>query len=92
MENILAELRHENISSQSDSRNNAPEIKQLVEYMTRHHEDLLKIMTDEQCDILERFDDCWSEYTSLVEETIFVCAFRLGVRMMLDVMLITTKK
>ena len=44
-------------------------------------------MTDEQRDVLERFDDCWSEYASLAEEAIFVYAFRLGARTMLKVML-----
>ena len=91
MKNILAELWHGNISPQSDSRNNTPEMKQLMEYMARHHEDLLKAMTDDQRDILERFDDCWSEYASLAEEAIFVYAFRLGARMMLNVMLPTAE-
>lgn len=44
-------------------------------------------MTEDQRDVLERFDDCWSEYASLAEEAIFVYAFRLGARTMLDVML-----
>jgi len=46
--------------------------------MARHHDDLLKTLSDEQRDIFERFDDCWSEYASLAEEAIFVYAFRLG--------------
>ncbi|MBO5939102.1 MAG: hypothetical protein J6Q82_06345 [Clostridia bacterium] len=29
--------------------------------MARHHDDLLKTMTDEQKEIFEKFDDCWSE-------------------------------
>ena len=86
MKNTLAEMWHGNISPQSDSRNNTPEMKQLMEYMARYHDDLLKSMTDEQKDIFERFDDCWSEYASLAEEAIFVYAFRLGAQMMLDVL------
>ena len=35
-----------------------------MEYMAWHHEDLLKGMTDEQKEIFEKFDDCWSEYAS----------------------------
>ena len=49
-------------------------------------ESLLKSVTDEQKDILERFDDCWSEYASLAEEAIFVYAFRLGAQMMLEIL------
>ena len=92
MKNTLAELWHGNISPQSDSRNNTPEMKQLMEYMARHHEDLLKGMTEDQRDVLERFDDCWSEYASLAEEAIFVYAFRLGARTMLEVMLPTAEE
>ena len=36
-------------------------MKQLMEYMVRHHDDLLKTLTDEQKEIFEKFDDCWSE-------------------------------
>ena len=82
----LEDLWHGNMSPQEDSRNNTPEMKQLMEYMARHHDDLLKSMNEEQKDIFERFDDCWSEYASLAEEAIFVYAFRLGAQMMLDVL------
>ena len=61
-------------------------MKQLMEYMAQHHDDLLKTLSDEQRDIFERFDDCWSEYASLAEEAIFVYAFRLGTSMMLDIL------
>ena len=57
-----------------------------MEYMAQHHDDLLKTLSEEQRDIFERFDDCWSEYASLAEEAIFVYAFRLGTSMMLDIL------
>lgn len=84
MKNILSELWHGNINPQEDSRNNTPEMKQLMDCMARHHDDLLKTLSDEQREIFERFDDCWSEYASLAEEAIFVYAFRLGAQMTLD--------
>ena len=84
MKNTIAELWHGNICPQSDSRNNTPAMKELMEYMARHHESLFKSMTDEQQDVFERFDDCWSEYASLAEEAIFVYAFRLGTQITLD--------
>ena len=84
MKNILGELWHGNISPQENCCNNTPEMKQLMDYMARHYDDLLKTLSDEQRDIFERFDDCWSEYAGLAEEAIFVYAFRLGVQMMLD--------
>ena len=84
MESIIKELWHGNIVPQSDSRNNSQEMKQLMEYMARYHEDLLKGMTDEQKEILEKFDDCWSEYASYAEEAIFSYAFRLGMRIAIE--------
>ena len=78
MKSMIKELWHGNITPQEDSRNNSPEMKQLMEYIARHHDNLLKTMTDEQKEILEKFDDCWSEYTSLDEEAIFEYAFKLG--------------
>ena len=86
MKNILGELWHGNITPQEDCRNNTPEMKKLMEYMVRHHDDLLKTLSEEQRDIFERFDDCWSEYASRAEESIFVYAFRLGAQMMLEIL------
>ena len=85
MRSVINELWHGNIVPQEDSRNNSPEMKELMEYMARHHDDLLKTMTDEQRDIFEKFDDCWSEYSSYAEEAIFEYAFKLGARLTMEV-------
>ena len=53
--------------------------------MSRHHEDLEKTFTDEQKEIFEKFHDCWDEYVSLAEATIFEYAFRLGARLTMEV-------
>ena len=84
MRSTLEELWHGNISPETDSRTNTPEMKRLMEYMARHHDTLMMTMTDEQKDIFERFDDCWSEYASLAEEAIFVYAFKLGAKLMIE--------
>ena len=77
----IEELWHGNISPQTDSRNNSPEMKQLMEYMARHHDDLLKSLNDEQKETFEKFEDCWREYMSLAEKAIFTYAFKLGARL-----------
>ena len=84
MSSIIQELWHGNICPQTDSRNNSPEMKELMEYMARHHDDLLKTLNDEQKAIFEKFDDCWSEYSSLAEEAIFTYAFKLGSRLIYE--------
>ena len=84
MRTVINELWNGNIIPQEDSRNNSPEMKELMEYMARHHDDLLKTMSDEQKEIFEKFDDCWSEYTSLAEKAIFTYAFKLGARLVYE--------
>ena len=84
MKGTIEELWHGNIIPQEDSRTNSQEMKELLSYMARHHEDLEKSFTDEQKEIFEKFHDCWSEYASLAEEAIFAYAFKLGAKMMLE--------
>ena len=82
---VIKELWHGNIIPQEDSRTNTKEMKELIGYIARHHEELDKDFTDEQKETFEKFQDCWSEYMSLAEEAIFVYGFKLGAKMMLDV-------
>ena len=84
MKETIEELWHGNIIPQEDSRTNSPEMKELLSYMARHHEDLEKSFTDEQKEIFEKFHDCWSEYASLAEEAIFAYAFKLGMRIAIE--------
>jgi len=84
MKSIIKELWRGNINPQEDSRNNSPEMKELMEYMARHHDDLLKTLTDEQKEIFEKFEDCWSEYASLSEEALFEYAFKRGMQIAIE--------
>ena len=86
MKSIINELWHGNIIPREDSRNNSKEMKELLGYMARHHEDLEKTLSDEQKEIFEKFHDCWSEYMSLGEAAIFEYAFKLGARIALAMM------
>ena len=58
MKSILEELWYGNICPETDKRSSSEEMKQLMKYMARHHDNLMETMTDEQKDIFERFDDC----------------------------------
>ena len=53
MKSMIKELWHGNIIPGEDSRNNSKEMKELLGYMARHHEDLAKNFTDEQKEIFE---------------------------------------
>ena len=80
MNNPIKELWHGNIIPQEDSRINPKEMKKLLGYIARHHEELEKTFSDEQKETFEKFRDCQSEYMSLAEAAIFEYAFKLGMQ------------
>ena len=82
--NVIKELWHGNIIPQEDSRTNSKEMKELLGYMSRHHEDLEKTFTEEQKEIFDKFHDCWSEYMSLAEAAIFEYAFKFGMQIAIE--------
>ena len=86
MISMIQELWHGNVIPQEDGRTNSKEMKELLGYMSRHHEDLEKSLTDEQKEIFEKFHDCWSEYMSLGEVAIFEYAFKLGMQIAIEVL------
>ena len=86
MKSILEELWYGNICPETDKRSNSEEMKQLMKYMARHHDNLMETLTDEQKDIFERFDDCWGEYARLAEKSIFIYAFKLGMQLAIEVL------
>ena len=85
MKSMIKELWRGNVIPSEDGRQNTPETKQLLEYISQHNDDLQKTMTDEQKEIFEKFHDCWDEHVSLAEAAIFEYAFRLGARLTMEV-------
>ena len=55
MESIIKELWYGNIIPQEYSRTNSKEMKELLGYIARHHEDLEKNFYDEQKEIFENY-------------------------------------
>ena len=86
MKSILEELFYGNICPSTDCRSDDKEVKKLRGYIADHHENLLKTLNDEQKEILEKFNDCYDELTDINEREIFVYAFRLGMRIAIEVL------
>ena len=84
MRSVINDLWHGNIIPQEDSRTNSKEMKELLGYMSRHHEDLEKSFTDEQKETFEKYHDCRSEYMSLAEASIFEYAFKLSMQIAIE--------
>lgn len=55
-------------------------------YIADHHDSLLSTLNDQQKETLEKFDDCYNELTDINEREIFVYAFKLGMRIAIDVL------
>ena len=86
MRSILEELFYGNVCPHSDCRNKDNTTKELMGYVADHHSALMKSLTDEQKEVLEKFDDCCSELTDINEKEIFVYAFRLGMQIAIAVL------
>ena len=86
MRSILEELFYGNICPNTDCRSRDKETKQLMGYIADHHDNLLSTLNDQQKEILEKFDDCYNELTDINEREIFVYAFKLGMRIAIEVL------
>ena len=86
MKSILEELFYGNICPNSDCRSKDDQTKELMGYIADHHDNLLNILSDKQKEIFEKFDDCWDELTDINEREIFVYAFKLGMRIAIEVL------
>ena len=87
MRSILEELFYGNVCPNTDCRSQSKETKELMGYIADHHDKLLKELTDEQKEIFEKFNDCYDELNDINEREIFVYAFRLGMKIAIDVLL-----
>lgn len=85
MRSIPEELWYGNICPSSGCREGKKAVKELMGYIADHHDALLGMLTDKQKEMLEKFDDCYAELTEINEREIFVYAFRLGMRIAIEV-------
>ncbi len=86
MRSILEELFYGNVCPNTDCRSHDKETKQLMGYIAEHHDNLLSTLNDQQKELLEKFDDCYNELTDINEREIFSYAFKLGMRIAIEVL------
>ena len=86
MKSILEELFYGNICPNTDCRSHDKETKQLMGYIADHHDNLLSTLNDQQKELLGKFDDCYNELTDINEREIFSYAFKLGMRIAIEVL------
>lgn len=85
MKSILEELFYGNVCPNTDCRNYEQDTKELMGDLSGHYDTLLNELNGKQKEVLEKFDDCYSELTDINEREIFVYAFRLGMRIAIEV-------
>ena len=83
---LLEEFWYGNIENKDYDISTSQEYKNLQELICRNEEKLRATMTDEQKDLFEKDSDCVREYQTITDCLIFQNSFKLGARMMLEVM------
>ena len=83
---IIDELWYGNISPCEREFKKGSTYSELLGYIVRHQQDLLKRMNDEEKEIFEKFTECTNEMYSMTERKAFVSGFTLGARIIIEVM------
>ena len=82
---LLEEFWYANIEP-TEYDTSSKEYKNLLELICRNEEKLRGTMTDEQKELFEQYSDCVREHDTITDCLIFQNSFKLGARMMLEVM------
>ena len=82
---LLEEFWYGNIEP-TESDPSSKEDKKLLELICRNEDKLKATMTDEQKALFEKYTDCVREHQTITDCLIFQNSFKLGARMMLEVM------
>lgn len=84
--NVLEDFWYGNLDPAEYDAAPSKEYKELVRLISRNEEKLLATMTEEQKELFSRYTDCVREFQTMAECLLFQNSFRLGGRMMLEVM------
>lgn len=84
--NVLEEFWYGNLDPAEYDASPGKEYKEMLQLISRNEEKLLANMTDDQKDLFSRYQDCVREFQAMAEFLLFQNSFRLGARMMQEVM------
>ena len=83
---LLEEFWYGNIEPTEYDSDAIKEYKEALCLISRNEEKLLATMTDEQKELFSRYTDAVREYQTMAECLLFQNSFKLGARMMLEIM------
>lgn len=84
MRNLLEEFWYGNIFPQEQYAAQHPDIKSLLQLIDKNRTNLTETLTEAQKEILQKYDDAIIEMNGILEREIFIYAFRLGGRFMIE--------
>ena len=83
---IIEDLYYGRISPYEMSISAAPEYQKLKALADRNEDLLRQTLSDEQKELLEKLIEFVTDISSISERDMFIAGFRLGVKLMIDVM------
>ena len=83
---ILEEFWYGNIEPTDYDTSSCKEYKKFLELICSNEEKLQATLTDEQKELFFRYVDCVREFQTMADCLLFQHSFKLGARMMLEVM------
>lgn len=83
---ILEEFWYGNIEPSEYDTSSCKEYKEALQLICQNEEKLQATMTDSQKELFSRYTDSVREFQTMAECLLFQNSFRLGARMMLEVM------
>ena len=81
---VLEDLWYGNINPHETFLNGNCRFKHLLSLMGKSRDNLSDTLTEQQKEILAKYDDAVNEMHSLAEQTAFQYGFSLGVRLMME--------
>ena len=82
----IQDLYYGRISPYEMSISATPEYQKLKALADNNEDMLRKTLSDEQKELLEKLTECITDISSISERDMFIAGFRLGVKLMSDVM------
>ena len=84
--NTIQDLYYGRISPYEMSISTAPEYQKLKALADRNEDLLRESLSDEQKELLENLTESVTDISSISERDMFIAGFRLGMKLMIDVM------
>ena len=82
----IQDLYYGRISPYEMSISNAPEYQKLKALADKNEDLLRETLSDEQKELLEKLTESITDISSISERDMFINGFRLGMKLMIDVM------